>query len=92
MITFSLVDNYQLLSLTNIFLTYAMKQVNEKNVLCRTAGYMPLGTCRIVLKTFAERQFNYCPLIWMLHSRIIYNEINRLHKRNPRIVCSDYQS
>ena len=55
MITFSLVDNYQLLSLTNIFLTYAMKQVNEKNGLCRTAGYMPLGTCRIVLKTFAER-------------------------------------
>ena len=36
---------------------------------------------RIIVKTFAESQFNYCPLIWMLHSRTLNNKINRLHER-----------
>ena len=26
-------------------------------------------------------QFSYCPLIWMFHSRIINNKINRIHER-----------
>ena len=37
-------------------------------------------------------QFNYCPLIWMLHSKTLNNKINRLHERAPRIVYSDYKS
>ena len=44
------------------------------------------------MKTFIEYQFNYCPLIWMFHSRIINNKINRLHERDLRIVYSDFKS
>ena len=44
------------------------------------------------MKTFIESQFNYCPLIWMLHSRNINNKINRLHERSLRIVYSDFKS
>ena len=44
------------------------------------------------MKTFIESQFNYCPLIWMFHSRFINNKINRLHERALRIVCSDFKS
>ena len=47
---------------------------------------------RIVMKTFIESQFNYCPLIWMFHSRTINNKINRLHERALRIVYSDFKS
>ena len=45
---------------------------------------------RIVMKTFIESQFNYCPLIWMFHSQTINYKINRLHERALRIVYSDF--
>ena len=53
---------------------------------------MSLEKRRIVVKTFLESQFNYCPLIWMLHSWTLNNKINRLHERALRIVYSDYKS
>ena len=62
------------------------------NALGRTANYMPLEKRHIELKTFIESQFNYCPLIWMFHSRTINNKSNRLHERALRIVYSDFRS
>ena len=56
------------------------------------ANYVSLEKRRIVMKTFIESQFNYCPLIWMFHPRAINNKINRLHKRTLRIVYSDFKS
>ena len=62
------------------------------NALERIANYMPLEKCRIVVKTFMESQFNYCPLIWMFHSQTINNKISRFHGRALRIVYSDFKS
>ena len=62
------------------------------NALGRIVNYMSLEKRRIVMKTFIESQFNYCPLIWMFHSRTINNKINRLHERALRIVYSDFKS
>ena len=68
-------------------------KVSKKiNALCRVTAYMSLVKRRIVMKTFTESQFNCCPLIWMLHSRTLNNEINRLRERALRIVYSDYKS
>ena len=44
------------------------------------------------MKAFIESQFNYCPLIWMLHFRTLNNKINRIHERALRTVYSDYNS
>ena len=44
------------------------------------------------MKAFIESQFNYCPLIWMLHSRTLNNKINLIHERALRTVYSDYNS
>ena len=54
--------------------------------------YMSLEKRRITMKTAVESQFNYCPLMWMLHSRTLNNKINCLHERALRIVYSDYKS
>ena len=62
------------------------------NALGRIANYIPLEKRRIVMKTFIEYQFNYCPLIWMFHSRTMNNKINRLHERALRIVYSNFKS
>ena len=44
------------------------------------------------MKAFIESQFNYCPLIWMVHSRALNNKINRIHETALKIVYSDYNS
>ena len=44
---------------------------------------------RILMKTFIESQFNYCPLLWMFHSRNINKRINSLHERALRVVYKD---
>ena len=61
--------------------TMCNKVSRKINALGRIANYMSLEKRRIVIKTFIESQFNYCPLIWMFHSRTINNKINRLHER-----------
>ena len=75
------------------YLSAICNKVSRKiNALGWIANYMPLGKRLIVMKIFIESQFNYCPLIWMFHSRTINNKINRLHERALRIVYSDFKS
>ena len=38
---------------------------------------------------FFNAQFNYCPLIWMLHSRKNKNKIKHLHERCLRLIHND---
>ena len=35
---------------------------------------------------------NYCPLVWMCHSRGLNNKINNMQKRARKIVYHDKQS
>ena len=44
---------------------------------------------KAILNAFIYSQFNYCPLIWMFHSRVLNNKINRIHKRALRITYND---
>ena len=45
-----------------------------------------------MMKAFFMAQFSYCPLIWMLNSRKLNNEIKKLLERCLRIVYSDNTS
>ena len=62
------------------------------HALARIAPYMNKEKLRILMKTFIGAQFNYCPLIWMFHSRTLNNQINKLHERALRLVYKDYIS
>ena len=44
---------------------------------------------RMLLKAFIESQFSYCPLVWMFHSCLLNNNINKLHERALRLVYKD---
>ena len=46
----------------------------------------------MLLNAFFKSQFNYCPLVWMCHSRALNNKINRLHERCLRIIYNDKHS
>ena len=56
------------------------------NALARIAPFMNVSKKRIIMKSFIESQFGYCPLIWMFHSRGLNNKINRIHERVLRIT------
>ena len=53
---------------------------------------MSLEKRRTLMKAFTESQFRYCPLIWMLHSRALNNNIDHIHERALRTVYSVYSS
>ena len=44
------------------------------------------------MNSFFNAQFNYCPLIWMLHSRKNNNKIKHLHERCLRLIYSNKRS
>ena len=62
------------------------------NALVPLLTFMSYGKCRLTMKAFIDSQFNYCPLIWIFHSRTLSSKINRLHERTSRIAPSDFKS
>ena len=56
------------------------KKGNQKlHGLARISKYFSQDKLNIMMKTFIQSQFNYCPLTWMSHNRTLNNKINRLH-------------
>ena len=53
---------------------------------------METNKLRILMQSFVEAQFSYCPLIWMFHSRNLNNRINRIQERALRIAYRDQTS
>ena len=62
------------------------------HALARVSKYMSMNKLRIIMKSFIESQFGYCPLIWMFHNRTLNNRINRIHERALRLVYKDNTS
>ena len=60
--------------------------------LSRVSKYISLKKRRILMKSFIIPQFNYCPLIWMTHSKGHNNKINHIHERALRIVYKDFST
>ena len=50
---------------------------------------MDLAKCKSLLKAFITSQFNYCPSIWMFHSRQLNNRINKIQEIALRLVYKD---
>ena len=44
------------------------------------------------MNAFFKAQFNYCPAVWIFHSRSLNNKINRLHEHRLRIIYNDKHS
>ena len=68
-------------------------KANKKlSALSRVSKYMGINKRRILMKSYIFSQFNYCPLVWMCHSRSLNNKINRIKERTLRIMYRDYRS
>ncbi len=66
------------------------KAANKLSALSRIAKYMGTEKLRYLMKAFVTSQFQYCPLVWMFHSRKVNHKINRIQVRALRIVHKNY--
>ena len=62
------------------------------HALATISRFMTPQKLKMIMKAFVLSQFNYCPLVWMFHSREINNRINRIHERALRIAYKDQHS
>ena len=58
------------------------------SVLARLSSHMTLTQRRVLMKSFIEPRFGYCPLVWMFHGTVLNSKINHLHS-SLRIVYKD---
>ena len=56
------------------------------HALARISKYLNESKLKLIMKTFIQSQFNYCPLVWMFHNRTLNQKINKLHERALRII------
>ena len=76
----------------NEHVTNLIKKGNQKlHALARISKFVGEDKLKLFMRTFIESQFNYCPLLWMFHSRELNHKINRLHKRALRVVYKNDQ-
>ena len=74
----------------NEHVTNLVKKGNQKfHALARISKFLCENKLKLVMRTFIVSQFNYCPLLWMFHSRILNDKINKLHERALRLVYKD---
>ena len=69
------------------------KKVGRKvSVLSRISKFLSFTRRKILMKSFVESQFAYCPLVWMFCSKKSNNRINQIHERALRLVYKDSTS
>ena len=61
------------------------KASQKLNAISRLSPFLDFEKKKLLMNAFFYSQFNYCPLVWMCHSRKLNNRINRLHERCLRI-------
>ena len=77
----------------NKYVSSLCKKAGRKlSVLSTLSNLMSFQQRRLLMKSFVEAQFGYCPLVWMFHGREINRKINHIHERSLRIVYRDYNS
>ena len=64
-----------------------LKKTNKKyHALSRVCNYMDTKKRRVIMNAFTTSQFSYCPLVWMFHSMILNNRINKIHEKALKLV------
>ena len=73
-------------------ITRLCSKANQKlSALAQVSKYMTLEKRRLLMSSYVTFQFNYCPLVWMIHSRNLSKKI-KIHERVLRIVYSDHET
>ena len=83
---------YKKLSFDEHVKNISQKANSKLRVLARATPYMDIRKWKLLLNACFNAQFNYCPLIWMLHSRCNNNKIKCFHGRCVQLIYNDKNS
>jgi hypothetical protein len=73
--------------------TICKKASGKVTALSRMVKILSKQRKRILMSSFIDSQFSFCPLVWMFcPSRKLNKKINRIQERGLRIVYQDYTS
>ena len=77
----------------NEHLSIVCKKASSKvRTLARVAKIIPFEQKRLLMNSFIQSQFSYCPLIWMFCSSETNRKIDYIHERALRLIIEDYVS
>ena len=77
------------LTFTSHIANICAKAWQKLTAISRIAKFVSLEKHRILIKSFFESQFEYCPPVWMCYSRTLNNRINSLHYSALRLIYND---
>ena len=64
------------------------KKANQKlYVLARLSTYIDPLKLEFIINSFIKSQFNYCPLVWMFHDRVLNSKLDLIQETALRLVC-----
>ena len=64
-----------------------VERANQKlHAFARSSAYIDPIKLEILMNSFVS-QFNYCPLVWMLHDRLLNSKLNLNRERALRLAC-----
>ena len=68
-----------------------VKEAGKKlTILGRMSNILSFPKMKLLVKSFFESKFSYCPLVWMLYNRSLNTKVNKLHERSLRILSVSY--
>ena len=62
------------------------------HALTKCAKFTSTDKRHLIFKAFIISLFNYCPLVWMFHTKQLNNRINSLHENALRVAYQDRNS
>ena len=80
------------LTFNNYVSSICTKAGRKLPALRRILSILNLQQKRVLMKSFINSQFNYCPLVWMFYSRYLNNKIKKLQKGALRMVYNHQTS
>ena len=73
-------------------LSICKKAGAKVTALGRLVKIVPFEKKKLLMNSFIQSQFSYCPLLWMFCSRKLNRKINHIQERGLRMVYQDYTS
>ena len=66
------------------------KAAGQLNAICRFGKHVDLDVKKVLIQSFVQANFNYCPLVWFFTSPESLRKIERIQVRALRILHDDY--
>ena len=72
--------------------TLCKKSAGQLNAICRMGKHVGEQEKTVLIQSFVQANFNYCPLVWFFSSPESLRKIERIQERAIRILYDDYVS